>query len=353
MKKIILNFAFLTLVTLAFAQQGINYKALITNNDAALQNSSVDVRFTILENGTSNVYEETHTVTTDANGIIILNIGEGSVENGSFSGINWNNEQFLKVEINTGNGYTDFGTTEFKYVPKAINSDKLEGKTVADIKTELDNERFNSILSRLDALESENANLTAQVNALQTKSDYITVSHDVNLDKIYTGTNDFNTDDVLNAVNALNEKTADMSIVYLNYEGVNYKTVRFSHVNLQVVNGSGYTYQRYSDDGYLDGAGLGNLIIGYNEKSSGSAADDRTGFNNLIVGHTNNYTSYGSVVFGKFNKVSAEYSTVTGGYENEAAKPYSSVSGGYNKSTPNSESDEDWFYWIGDQYHSN
>ncbi len=340
------------LVTLAFAQQGINYKALITDNGSALQNASVDVRFTILENGSTNVYEETHTVTTDANGIIILNIGEGAVESGSFSGINWNNEQFLKVEINTGNGYTDFGTTEFKYVPKAINSDKLEGKTISDIKTELDNERFNSILSRLDALESENNNLTTQVNALQTKLDYITISHDVNLDKIYTGTNNFNTDNVLNAVNALNDKTADMSIVYLNYEGVNYKTVRFSHVNLQVVNGSGYTDQRYSDNGLLDGAGLGNLIIGYNEKSTGSATDDRTGFNNLIVGHTNNYTSYGSVVFGKSNSTEAQYSTVTGGYENEAAKPYSSISGGYNKSTPNSGPNDDWFYWIGGPYHS-
>ena len=104
--------------------KGFNYKALITDNNTALANQSIDVRFTILENGTTIVYEETQTTTSNESGIIMLNVGEGTATTGDFSTINWENEQFLKVEINTGNGFVDFGTTAFKYVPYAKYADK-------------------------------------------------------------------------------------------------------------------------------------------------------------------------------------------------------------------------------------
>ncbi len=125
MKKIRFFIAMLLYATLLQAQNnGFNYKAQITDNGSVVANQSVDVRFTILENGSTVVYEETQTATTDASGIFIVNIGEGTVVSGDFSAINWANEQFLKVEINTGNGYTDFGTTAFHPVPTAKYADK-------------------------------------------------------------------------------------------------------------------------------------------------------------------------------------------------------------------------------------
>ena len=107
-----------------YAQGGFNYKAVLTDNGTALQNQSIDVRFTILQNGTTSVYQETQQTTTDDNGIISLSLGEGSIISGSFTNINWENAQFLKVEIDTGNGYQDFGTSELKYVPYAKYADK-------------------------------------------------------------------------------------------------------------------------------------------------------------------------------------------------------------------------------------
>ena len=105
--------------------KGFNYKALVTdNNGNPLSSQQIDVRFTIIENATTSVYEETHTVTTDESGIFTANVGEGTVITGDFSTINWENEQYLKVEINSGSGYVDFGTTAFKYVPYAKYADK-------------------------------------------------------------------------------------------------------------------------------------------------------------------------------------------------------------------------------------
>ena len=121
MKKLKLLISLLFLSVMSFAQGGgFNYKALLTDNGNALNNQTVSIRFTVLENGTSNRYQETHSTTTDSNGIVTVIIGEGTVVSGDFVSINWGaNSYFLKVEIDSGNGYDDFGTTEFKAVPYA------------------------------------------------------------------------------------------------------------------------------------------------------------------------------------------------------------------------------------------
>jgi hypothetical protein len=98
--------------------QGFNYKAIVSDAGSILQNQTISVRFTILENGTSQVYQETHTTTTDDNGIIIVTIGEGNTTD-NFSSIDWATTEFLKVEFDTGSGYVDMGTTELKAVPFA------------------------------------------------------------------------------------------------------------------------------------------------------------------------------------------------------------------------------------------
>jgi microcystin-dependent protein len=124
-KHILLTVAMLLFAFTATAQQGINYKAIINDADGnVLANTQLKVQFTILENGTTNVLQEIHTPDTDLNGIIILNIGEGTLISGDFNAIDWgSNPHFLKTEINSGDGLTDMGTTEFKYVPYAHHAE--------------------------------------------------------------------------------------------------------------------------------------------------------------------------------------------------------------------------------------
>lgn len=113
--------AFITLSSLA--QNGINYKALIKDDIGNIvANQSVQVQLSILKGvGSTNVYSESHTPTTDSFGVMSITIGEGSLISGDFPSIDWgNDDHFLNVQIDTGSGLVDMGTTEFKSVPYAL-----------------------------------------------------------------------------------------------------------------------------------------------------------------------------------------------------------------------------------------
>lgn len=95
-------------------------------------------------------------------------------------------------------------------------------------------------------------------------------------------------------------------------------TIRFSGVNVQIVDGSGNTSRTVN--------GLGNLILGHNElRGSG---DVRTGSHNIVVGSYHNYSSYGGLVAGYRNTISGSYASVSGGSYNAASASNASVSGG-------------------------
>jgi len=118
------------LVSIAtFAQEGINYKASIKDASGnPISNTLVVIQFIIYEGDAlaTNVYQEQHTPTTDTNGLVILSIGQG-VSGDVFTDINWGNDNhFLNVQVNTGSGFVDLGTSQFMAVPYAYSSgDKL------------------------------------------------------------------------------------------------------------------------------------------------------------------------------------------------------------------------------------
>ncbi|MCF6357389.1 MAG: hypothetical protein L3J54_06225 [Draconibacterium sp.] len=122
-KQFTLLFLFFLIANFTFAQKGFNYKAVIYDNGTALENQEVEIRFTILEDGT-DVYQESHVSTTDSNGIITILLGEGTAENGDFEIIDWSKSLFLKVEVDNGTGFTEMSTTEFKFVPQAKYAEK-------------------------------------------------------------------------------------------------------------------------------------------------------------------------------------------------------------------------------------
>lgn len=96
-------------------------------------------------------------------------------------------------------------------------------------------------------------------------------------------------------------------------------TLTFTHMNIQLVSGSGDT------DGWVNGTG--NLIIGYNETGN-FFGDDKTGSHMLVIGKANNYSSYGGMVLGLGNETSGAFSSVSGGQRNIASGFASSVSSG-------------------------
>ena len=94
--------------------------------------------------------------------------------------------------------------------------------------------------------------------------------------------------------------------------------VVFDKCNIYIRSGSGKT------DGEVNG--VGNLIIGYNETTSENIK--RTGSHNLVIGPEHAYTSFGGVVAGRENTISAPYASVTGGRLNTASGLGANVSGG-------------------------
>ena len=129
-KTLYLIITLLLISTIGIAQNGINYKAIIKDtNGNVLVSSPVSIQFIIYEGAalTNNVYQENHTINTDINGFIITHIGEGATSD-VFNSINWSNdEHFLNVQVNSGSGLVDLGTTAFKTVPYAKVAENVSG----------------------------------------------------------------------------------------------------------------------------------------------------------------------------------------------------------------------------------
>lgn len=110
----------------AQAPEKFTYQAVVRNaSNSLVANAPVGVRVSILQGGVNGtlVYMETHTSVTNANGLITLQIGAGSVQQGSLSDINWaNGSYFLKTETDPAGGtnYSITSTQQLLSVPYAL-----------------------------------------------------------------------------------------------------------------------------------------------------------------------------------------------------------------------------------------
>jgi hypothetical protein len=119
----------MTASVFAQAPNKMSYQAVIRNNSNALvANQAVGMRISILQGSPSGTaaYVETHTPTTNANGLASIEIGGGTVVSGNFSTINWaNGSYFVKTETDPsgGNSYSINGTSQLLSVPYALYSE--------------------------------------------------------------------------------------------------------------------------------------------------------------------------------------------------------------------------------------
>ena len=139
MKKIHTLLAGLLLITVnLFAQtpEKMSYQAVVRNaSDQLIVNQSVGIQISILQASSTGttVYAETQTPATNANGLISLEIGTGTVMSGNFSTINWaNGPYFIKTETDPAGGtnYTISGTSQLMSVPYALHAKTAENVTV-------------------------------------------------------------------------------------------------------------------------------------------------------------------------------------------------------------------------------
>ena len=110
----------------AQAPQKMSYQAVIRNaSNVLIANTNVGMRISVLQGSPtgSAVYTEAQTATTNANGLVTLEIGAGTVVRGIFSSIAWGtNTYYIKTETDPtgGTNYTITGTSQFLSVPYAL-----------------------------------------------------------------------------------------------------------------------------------------------------------------------------------------------------------------------------------------
>ena len=133
MKKIstILIAFLLTLSLFAQAPQKISYQAVIRDaSNELVTEQEIGMRISILQGADDGtvVYVETHTPTTNINGLASIEIGMGSTSD-NFSEIDWSEgHYFIKTETDPegGSNYTIIGTSQLLSVPYALHAMTVE-----------------------------------------------------------------------------------------------------------------------------------------------------------------------------------------------------------------------------------
>ena len=133
MKKLftILIAVLLTATLFAQSPDKMSYQAVIRNSsDALVTNTQIGMQISILQGSASGtaVYTEVQTPTTNANGLLSIEIGGGA----GFSTIDWaNGPYFIKTETDPTGGttYSITGTSQLLSVPFALYAKTAESIT--------------------------------------------------------------------------------------------------------------------------------------------------------------------------------------------------------------------------------
>ena len=134
MKKIftVLSAVLISATLWAQAPQSFSYQAVIRNSSNALVSSTaIGMKISLLQgSATGNaVYVETHAPTTNANGLVSIAIGGGTVVSGTFASVDWaNGPYFVKTETDAAGGtnYSLTTTSQLLSVPYAIHAKTAE-----------------------------------------------------------------------------------------------------------------------------------------------------------------------------------------------------------------------------------
>ncbi len=130
MKKNILFILFLLVFSLLKAQvpNKFNYQGVARNsNGVVLSNQDITLKASIIDLTPDGnvIYIETHSIKTNQLGLFSVEIGNGKLQQGNFSEINWGqNDKYFKIELDPtgGTNFTLIGINQLLSVPFALQA---------------------------------------------------------------------------------------------------------------------------------------------------------------------------------------------------------------------------------------
>jgi len=105
--------------------QNFNYQAVVRDASSnPIANQSMTVLVRIIAGGPSGsvLYNEVHTVTSNAQGVITFPVGNGT-SGANFQAIDWSTQNHwidIQVDLAGGTNYTQIGTSQLRFVPYAM-----------------------------------------------------------------------------------------------------------------------------------------------------------------------------------------------------------------------------------------
>ena len=176
----ILLAVFLTATVWAQSPNKMSYQAVIRDaSDNLITDTQIGMQISILQGSASGtaVYVETQSPTTNANGLISIKIGDGTVQSGDFTNIEWaNGPYFIKTETDPAGGtdYTITGTSQLLSVPYALHAKTAE--SVSGTITETDpvftawDKDYADLINTPAAADGSETKVTAGTNVTVTGS---------------------------------------------------------------------------------------------------------------------------------------------------------------------------------------
>lgn len=162
--RFIVCFAALLLASFAMqaqAPQKFSYQAVVRNaSNALVRNTPVGVRISIFQYtaGGTLKFQETHTPTTNDNGLFTIEIGNGTLVSGAISTIDWGDgPYFLRSEVDPlgGTSYTLTADQQLLAVPYALHCDEYQD--LADIVTKGNHAGMKQLKDVKDPTEAQDA----------------------------------------------------------------------------------------------------------------------------------------------------------------------------------------------------
>jgi hypothetical protein len=180
----------IAIAALAQSPEKMSYQAVIRNSGNQLVvNSTIGMRISILQSSVSgsSVYVETQKPKSNTNGLVTIEIGDGSVVSGTFASIDWSKgPYFIKTETDPtgGTNYTISGTSQLLSVPFALYA-KTAGNGFSGNYNDLINKpniptnvsQLNNDKGYLSKFTEKDSSITNEIQSLSIRNDTVFLSN--------------------------------------------------------------------------------------------------------------------------------------------------------------------------------